>query len=476
MRATLGLALLLCLLSCGDRADTRPAADRPDVLLITIDTLRADALHCYGRQQARTPFIDRLAADGARFKFAFTPRGATLPALTTILTGVSPLAHGVIGNDYALGTQQPTLAEILHAQGYQTGAFLTNQCVTLVERDDHVGRGFDTKVCAKTDDEEHQYLWDENASRLALSWLAEREARPVFLWVHLMDPHGNHFPRMELYRGRLPADAVLDDQAAKMAGYEVRDETPPAEFMEILWDLYDAEIENVDRLVGGLVDAMRRRNPNNAPIIVLTGDHGEELYQHDNFRGHGDSIYDAVLRVPLLLCAPGRVEPGLVPTVFAELQDIVPTVLDMLAVQPSVRLQGESLLPRMTLNLDKELGFGQAFGIWDQQILTVRRPRYRYVWNQNPGGQTFIDEFRYRSRFEFFSQPELLFDAEADPAERNNLMKDGVAALPETAAATRRAMRKQLQDWVGNERHLSFQPTTIVDSRLDAELRQLGYK
>ena len=472
MPRSLLLIATCAVLACGDGGSgPRP----PDVVLITIDTIRADALGCYGREQARTPHIDRLAAGGARFKYAYAPRGVTLPSLTTILTGVSPLAHGVLGNANAMQTQQPTLGETLGDHGYATAAFLTNQCVNLVDRDDQASRGFDHRVCAKTESETYQYEWDERATELAVDWLRGVDDGPVLLWVHYMDPHGGHHPRMELYRGRLPADPLLEDQAEQLVRYEVDDITPPPEFLEVLWGLYDAEIENVDRLIGQVVDAARARRSDAEPIVILAGDHGEEFYQHNNFRGHGFSVFETVLRVPLVISGPG-VPRGIVPKVFAELQDISPTVFELLGIRPSVRTEGESLLPRMELNLDKETGFGEAFGIYDQDIITVRRPRYRYVWNQKPGQQELIDAFRYRGRYDFFNAAELMFDVAADPSEQVNLLADGVGGLSEHAAHTRRALRKRIQEWIVHERHLSFQPQEIDDERLDAELRQLGYK
>lgn len=445
---------------------------RPDILLITIDTVRADAIGCYGRESARTPNIDQLAATGARFQWAFTPRGATLPALTTVLTGVSPLAHGVIGNDHALQTRQPTLAEILRDAGYSTAAILNNQCPTLIKHEEHAGRGFDYKACGKTDDPE-QYLWDENAANLAVEWIDAAPDRPAFVWVHFMDPHGGHEPRPELYRGRLPADPLMQDQAAQLAAWEVNDEAPPPDMMEILWALYDAEIEGVDQMVGRVVDAMRARVPGNEPVILLAADHGEEFYEHNHFRGHADSIYDTVLRIPFILAAPGKVEPGTVPHYFAELQDVLPTLTDLAGVKPPVRIEGESLLPYLNEGLDKEFGHGSAISLWSPDILTVRRPRYRYVWNQKPGEQR-QPIFTYRERFDFYNQADMLFDVWRDPGEQDNLCA-GDEPRP-AAIELRRSMRKQLHDWTKHERHLTFQPQIILDEELAEELRQTGYK
>ena len=461
--------LAVALLGCSQEPSVEPAS-RPDLILITIDTLRADALGCYGRDEARTPNMDRLAAEGARFKYAYAPRGATLPSLTTVMTGVSPLSHGVIGNNYAMLTKQPNLAQNLKEAGYSTACVMTNQCEMVVNMDDHIGQGFDRRICAKTDTH-FQYEWDIKATDEGIRWLEEAPDGPTFLWVHLMDPHGSHFPDMQYYRSDIDPTPLLTDQTEQLARYEQDDVDPPADMMERLWALYDAEVEGADVQVGRLVDAALKRRPGVRPAIILTGDHGEEFYLHNNFRGHGDSIYDVVLRVPLILWGPHQGVPaGVVPTYFAELEDIAPTAYDLVDVKPRIRVQGQTLIPFLEKNLDREAGFGAAYGIWGEDVLTVRKPRYRFVWNRAPGEQEFVDQHAYRSRFDFFRKKELLFDTSVDPDEQDDLLDD--EEVSSTASALRKGLKEEVFKWSKAFRQQSF--AEVDNDAVNAELRQAG--
>ncbi|MHC5209305.1 MAG: sulfatase family protein [Planctomycetota bacterium] len=429
------------------------ADDPPDVLLITIDTLRADSLGCYGREEARTETLDRLAAEGVRFEHAFAPRGVTLPSLTTVLTGVSPLSHGVLGNGFNVPKNVTTVAELLKARGYETSAFVTNQCTTIVDMADHVGRGFDTRHCAKRTSD-LQYEWDEEATESALAWLDRPKQGPAFTWVHYMSPHGQHQPRPELYRdGEIPEWSHSHGELFAM--WETQNVSPPPEKMEELWKLYDAEIEGVD-----------------LDIAVVAGDHGEEFFQHNNFRGHGDSIYDHVLRVPMIVNAPGRIPPGMVSPRFAELQDITPTILDLLDVEHDVAFEGRSLLP--LLDPDSEPVEDVAFGTWFRDIVTVRTPRYRYVFNRSPGQKP---AHAHRARFDFFNRQEMLFDLKNDPLELHDLLADPETADLPAVVEARTVLRQKIQDWHKSRQHIEpvEDAGVIMDPAILEELEALGY-
>src|SRR6266850_4978340 len=252
--------------------------ERPNVLVVTIDTLRTDRLGCYGFGLAHTPAIDRLADEGVRCTDVASSAPITLPAHCSIMTGLYPPAHGVRDNgNYALGPEAVTLAERLRGAGYHTGAFVSAGVLT---RRYGLDQGFDTY-----DDD----LWSEDepplfmirerpAPRTAdrvLAWLAgwkHRSRQPFFLWVHFFDPH-------QPYRLRSPDLTAVAP-------------TP-----------YDAEIAEADRGVGRVIEWLRRKGVLDDTLVILTADHGEGLDEHGE-PTHGIFIYDATIQVPLVWRLP----------------------------------------------------------------------------------------------------------------------------------------------------------------------------
>ncbi|MEA2336667.1 MAG: choline-sulfatase, partial [Thermoanaerobaculia bacterium] len=279
-------------------------APRPNVLVITVDTLRADHLGCYGFTLARTPAIDKLAGESVRFTDAISSAPITMPAHSSIFTGLLPVAHGVRDNGaYALGENAVTLAERLRDAGYTTHAFVS---ALVLNRRYNLNQGFETY-----DDD----LWAEDEPKLFmirerqapktadrfLQWFGEwdkAKAKPFFTWVHFFDPHQPYHPSV--------ADAALAV-------------TP-----------YDAEIAGVDRQIGRIVETLRAKGVLDNTLLILTADHGESLGEHGE-QTHAIFVYDATVRVPLLM----RYKPAFAPGVYANAMrsvDIVPTVLGILGL------------------------------------------------------------------------------------------------------------------------------------------------
>ncbi len=417
------LAFAAALLLPGTGCKPRP---RPNVLLITIDTLRADHLGCYGYTLARTPNIDRLAREGVRCENAAAAAPITLPSHSSILTGLLPPAHGVRDNGaYALGDRAVTLAERLKAAGYATQAFVS---AVILGRRYNLTQGFDGY-----DDD----LWAEDAPKLFLvrdrrgtktagrflswfdRWKASRPRPPFFAWVHFYDPHAPYAPLAE--------DAVLAP-------------TP-----------YDGEIAGADRAVGMLLDRLRREGLLDDTLVVLTADHGESLGEHGE-RTHAIFVYDATIHVPLILRYPrklpgGRTYGGPVSSV-----DIVPTVLAALGLPGGGETQGLDLLPALrgdvapparpqyVESLLSEVGFGMAplAGVRSKGFKWIRAPR-----------------------------PEL-YDLKADPKELRNL----VASDPRRAAA----LDRQLDAILADSRRRSIETAGNPMTRETMEnLVSLGY-
>lgn len=357
------VGLLFLALACAGPAGGREAPAPPSVLLVTVDTLRPDALGWVAGRNA-TPEIDRLAAEGARFPGAISPVPLTLPAHASILTGLEPPRHGVRENGHVLGPGLPTLAEVLRGRGYRTGAFVSGYPLRAVFGLD---RGFE-----KYDDalaESGGQFQDRPAAetvRAALAWLASAPKRgPFFLWVHFYDPHDPYTPPAAFRRPGPRGD-------------------------------YDGEVASVDAAIGEL----RRGLPaaaGDGPLTVFTSDHGEALGEHGEDT-HGFFVYDSTLRVPLVLHWPGRVKPA-APPLAPRLVDLAPTVLDLLGLPPLASVDGVSLRPvlegrKLELppayfeTLQPFLGYGWAplSGLHAGRVKLIDAPRPElYDLSSDPG-------------------------------------------------------------------------------------------
>ncbi len=328
-RILLGFALVAGLLA-GKLWLGRPRLPpRPNVVLITIDTLRADRIGAYGYHAARSGVIDKLAATGTVFLQATTPFPRTTPGLASLLTGLWPTHHGSREVGQAMRADVPTLAEILRAAGYVTVGVSANGAAGPHQKLD---RGFDHFVDAVA-------LRSLLASTVTINTLQlltrVPEEKPVFLWVHYIDPHFPYIP-----------PAAWTDQPdapgcrALMASLE-RDSWRIGEMqsdrggiasavLDECSDLYDAEIAYTDDEVGKLLAGLEKLGRRTNSLVILTADHGENLGEDGLFYEHGPSVHDASLRVPLILEGPGIATRR--DELPARLEDVMPTVLALLEV------------------------------------------------------------------------------------------------------------------------------------------------
>jgi choline-sulfatase len=379
-------------ISCGRATPTgaTPAAPRT-ILVITIDTLRADRVGAYGSRRGLTPALDRFAAESVRFDAAVAQVPLTLPSHATILTGLRPPAHGVRTNDgFELPEDVPTLAEHLRAAGYTTAAFVA---AFPLRRTAGLARGFDHYDDAFLDARQERRA--NEVVDAAIDWLREHASQKVFLWVHVFDPHTPY--------AAPPAAAALYPSAP-----------------------YDAEVAYTDGEIGRFIETLRSLDAYDDSAIVITADHGEGLGDHRE-RTHGTFLYDTTIRVPLLIRVP-RVTPRAV-AAPVELTDIAPT----LAVAAGVRL------PRSD-GIDLYAVMSGARG--DLERAAYAEPYYQNVllgWSPLRAVRTaqwkFIDAPR----------PEL-YDLAADSGEQVNLiaaqsrLASGLAsALPPPIPAGARA-------------------------------------
>jgi len=315
------LAGLLCAAALAACAGPRPAPitpSRPNVLLVTIDTLRADHLGCYGDAGAATPVLDALAARGARFATAVAHAPLTTPSHASILTGLTPLRHGVRDNgDFVLPDGIPTLAEAFHDAGYRTAAFVSG---FPLDARFGLARGFgvyDDRLPHGGDRRRSAYVERpaDRTTAAARAWLEAGPPSPWFVWVHYFDPHAPYEPP--------------PDYAARFAGRP-----------------YDGEIAFVDAQLGALLGLLDVKGVAGRTVVLATADHGEALGEHGE-ETHGVFVYDGTLRVPWIVAGPG-VPAGVVPTVVARGIDVAPTLLDLAGAIPArASMEGRSLVPAL---------------------------------------------------------------------------------------------------------------------------------
>ncbi len=421
----LSLLLLGALIAAGG---CRRGGGAPTVVLVTIDTLRADRVGCYGRTGAGTPVLDRLAADGTRFDAAQTTAPITVPAHASILTGRSLPAHGVVFNrGYAISSSVPVATESFRAAGYATGAFVSSKI--LVPRLGF-GRGFDTydDGIDSGDPRRGPVLGiPERAGRetvaAALGWLrGVPRDRPVLLWVHLWEPHAPYTPPGE-FRTRYPDDPYQGEVAAADAA--------------------------LGELLAGIDDAGRGRQ-----LVVVAGDHGEGLGDHGE-ASHGVFLYEEVMRVPLVVHGP---DWGVRTQVIGEpvsLADLAPTLLELTALAPLRGTDGASLAAAVT-------GRGPLParpGVFAESHL----PQIEYDWS---GLRALV-----RGSLKVIEAPRPeLYDLAADPRERQDLAAERPADVAGGLDALTDLRRRALASAPTAEESVS----SVSDEDLK-NLQALGY-
>jgi len=352
-----------------------------NIILFTIDTLRADHLECYGYNKVKTPQINRLASEGILFEHNIVQAPLTLPSHSSILTGTYPLHHGIRDNGgFYLDESQLTLAESLKNKGYATGAFVAAFVLDsrwgLDQGFDYYYDNFDLTKYKTISLDSVQRRGDEVLAE-AYKWLESQSQQKFFAWIHLYDPHTPYDPP-EPYK---------------------------TEYKGRPYGLYDGEIAYVDQLIGEFRGFMEEKNLWDKTLIIFTADHGESLGEHKE-SAHGFFIYDSDIRVPLILRFPEGKYGGHLVSNQVKSIDIMPTVLHLLDEKMPESVQGTSLLPVI---LDSEAqaelsAYSETY--W---------PRYHYGWSE-------LKSLR-KGRYKFIDAPHPeLYDTLEDPGEVNNLV------------------------------------------------------
>ncbi len=389
-----------------------------NVLLITLDTTRRDHLACYGYESIATPTLDRLARDGVLFSRATAVAPITLPAHTSILTGLYPRHHGVRSNGfYTLDGKHVTLAETLHDAGYATGAILA---AFPLSAQFGLDQGFDFYDDAFEGGDEDPLLFAERRATQvtdhALAWLGDRTDQPFFLWVHYFDPHSP-------YRAPDP--------------YRLQHRDEP----------YDAEIAYMDAELGRLLDGLARLGHDDDTIIVAVGDHGEALGEHGE-PTHAFLLYEGTMHVPLIMRCGQRLGGGIERTDRVSQVDVVPTLLGLLGLDPPADLDGVDL----------------------QEVGPQPRPIFgeTYQGKMEHGWAALYSVYENDLKYIDGPTPEL-----HDLADDSHEDKDLVADRPEVASR----LRALLSEHFGEELGASGAPLPsreLSDEEI-TRLRSLGY-
>ena len=449
--------LLSALTACGPGG--KPPAERRhlvgeakgwNVVLLTVDTLRADRLGAYGyAARANSPRLDAQLAAGVRFENAMSQRASTWPSLASLLSGLYPSGHGVAENGYGFPDDLPTLPKLLHAAGYQTGAFLSNMCQA-----NH--RGWDAFACSGGQ--------DGKSLRNALEWARGVDgSRPFLLWVHLFGAHPPYYNGGDLanqldpgYGGPLgPRKRLLDPVMTVPMPLTSRD-------VQHLNALYDAAVQETDRLSSALLEGLRSAGRLERTLVVFTADHGEDLYQHNRYLYHSCSVYQTTLYVPLGFAAPGLLHAGARVPQTVELIDVLPTLLDLLGVAPPAEQHGRSLVPY--LERPGAGGAGKpAFSEYGSStIRTVTQGSWKLVHNPDGFSPDCIPDAPPNH---YPIGREELYDLSRDPGETANLAAGRPGKVAELAKLIRQRFSGLRNRTHGQE----------VPEELKKELKNLGY-
>jgi arylsulfatase A-like enzyme len=438
--------LLLMSLSCARKPETPR-----HVILVTVDTLRADALSCYGSPYPATDVqhassrgsaagftLDEIAAQGRRYADVFAPRGMTFPSIATLFTARSPIEHGALSNGDVLDGSFETMAERFKAAGFATAAFTTNKL--LVPRSG-IEQGFDH---FETDFGPER---DEKMRDAALAWLDRQsgDAR-AFVWLHLIGPHLPYEPGPEFaalyaapgYRG--PADGTRAFVDPFHRGALEASDADHAHMRA----LYNGEVARIDRTLSHFFRDLSRKGTLDSSLLVITADHGEELAERNRYYGHSKSVYASVLHVPLIVRSPMLFEGGAVQEGLSGLDDLGRWIPEWMGVARIPASGPDSI----------------EVGLWQERIFSVRSENWRLVWNEEGVEPKEMPEGSY-------PVPRLaLYDVHRDPSE----LQDVAARHPETVER----MKLDLERWRALQRPFRGERKAPDAERMRA-MRELGY-
>jgi arylsulfatase A-like enzyme len=429
------LATVVLLGACG------APPPRPNILIIVIDTLRRDHLSVYGYERPTSPQIDRLAADAVRYDAALSQAPWTLPSVAALLTGRDVAPLGIVDDVNHLDDEFLLISEILSEQDYSTGAIVSHRFVS--------GKwGFDQGYDRFDDSNAlgHMAVTSPSISDKALAFLEQHQSNRFFLFLHYFDPHFSYLEHEDFrFERKAPYEGWIESGTRFKKLMEEQEQLTEADTNE-LKRLYDSEIAFTDHHIGRVLAWLRDRGLFDQTLIVLTSDHGEEFLEHTQI-GHGKTMYEEVIGVPLIVRFPGG-GASVVDRPVA-LVDVFPTILELLDLDPLGHLDGVSLLSAD----DAE--------------------RFVFASTERRGGARGTRNARFKLIRHLVNGPEL-YDLEADPGERRNLLDpdDPGQALPTELERLQQALRTYSMR-VGRSPQRMFRLELSPEER--KQLEDLGY-
>ncbi len=429
-------------------ADTSP--EKPNVLVVVVDTLRADTLGCYGYEKEVSPNLDAFSENALLFDNAFSTSSWTWPATASLLTGQHPVHHGVIDKEHSRLLQEKlTLAEICRSADMYTGAFVANPLLSK-------GKNFDQGFVV------YEMVPSMNAGNLTdrfLDWLETAGEGRFFAYLHYLDPHYNYDPPPEFRKRFVSMPDHLGSEveehyknAARRINLGYLDpELFHEEAREYLRQEYDGEIAYWDNQFGRIIARLKENRLLENTMVVVTSDHGEEFLEHGKL-GHGWNLYDETIRVPLVLYGPG-IDPGR-----------VPDQVSLVSVTPTVARAAGLATPR-------EADFDGV------DLLSHDNGGFTFAHTEHacfPGAHERISAYSIRSAaWKFMIVPDveskLLYNLDEDPAEQNELISRGLCL----AEADR--LERLLRYWMEEQKKVMPDSETVVDETTRSALKQLGY-
>jgi len=426
--------------------------ERPNILLISVDTLRADHVRAYGYSRDTTPWMDYFAGNAFRFTNLVSASSWTIPAHMSMLTGLYPSVHQTIHFTLKLDDKITTLAQVLKKNGYYTAGFASN---FMLESRYGFGKGFDYyddfTVTRATENEKVEFARTAPLlNKVVLGWLKTNYRKRFFLFVHYFDPHYAYNPPP-------PYDTLFDPgYKGKVDGCHIETLKPNIARKDLkhVVSLYDGEIRYTDGYIGALLKELETLGINEKTLIILTSDHGEEFFEHGGTR-HGETLYNEAIRVPLIIKLPGSHKPAVINTLASDV-DLMPTICDYVKATPPQGMQGKSLLPAMNGTAEEERPYvfsEVTIDLFKTTEAIVSRD-YKFICHLNTGTRE-------------------LYNLANDPGEKRNLIKVEQGKAVE--------LERELMKFVVSSGNLASvlrstgNNTVVHDEETKKKLKSLGY-